>query len=303
MITVYYKPFEALRPVHIAVLAAAEAALDQADLPAMFGLPPLVLQHATDDLMKWDMARHDGKKVELLSRGARCVAVWVATNQLGYWSFPDPDGWKLGKGVFFFRGRLLSLSDAGFDPTTGVSITQEMAMETHLKLLEETKRLDEEIQDEAACKRLVESLESSETPDEVIATLLGRPRTRLHLNQLCRLLEPIISNYRNGDEKANDWRSRARKGFKKEREGAEKRLRDEYRAMQPVQDVLIAKWISGHGGLLRELGESEPCSLMVRSDWEAVAKTDGEAVSETQSNDSDNFVRRGLKDIFRSLFK
>lgn len=303
MITVHYKPFDALRPVHIAILAAAEADLDQADLPGMFGLPPLILQHAADDLMKWDMTCHTGSKVELLAKGERCVAVWVDTNQLGYWSFPDPVGWQLGKGVFFFRGRFSILSDAGFDPATGDSTSQELAMEARLKFLEETKRLEEEIQDDSACKHLVGRLESSEAPDEVIATLLSRPRTRLHLNQLCRLLEPVISNYRIGDEKANDWRSRARNGFKKEREGAEKRLRDEYRAMQPVQDVLIAKWISGHGGLLRELGESEPCSLMVRSDWEAVSKTDGEAVSEAQSNDSDNFVRKGLTDIFRSLFK
>jgi hypothetical protein len=295
MITVHYQPFESLRPVHITVLAAAEADLNQADLPSMFGLPPLVLQHATDDLMKWDMICHTGSKVELLAKGASCVAVWVATNQLGYWSFPDPVGWQLGKGVFFFKSRLVSLSDAGFDPATGDSISQEMAMETQLELLEETKRLNVEIQDEATCKRLVENLESSATPDEVIATLLGRPRTRIHLNQLCRLLESVISNYRIGDEKANDWRSRARKAFKKEREGAERRLRDESRAMQPVQDVLMAKWISEREGLLRELGESEPCSLMVRSNCEAV--------SETSSNDSDTAVRKGLKDIFGNLFK
>ena len=66
MITVHYKPFEALRPVHIAVMAAAEAELPTSELPAIFGLPELVLRHASDDLVGWGLANCTNGHVSLL---------------------------------------------------------------------------------------------------------------------------------------------------------------------------------------------------------------------------------------------
>tara|TARA_R110002096_G_scaffold233047_2_gene423005 strand:+ start:1651 stop:2466 length:816 start_codon:yes stop_codon:yes gene_type:complete len=270
MITVHYRPFDALRPVHIAVLAGAEAGLSHQELPDLLGLPELILKQATRDLRDWAMIRIVGDCIELLEQGTRCVSVWVATEQCGFWKFPNPVDWQLGKGLFFFRTPLSRLSDAGFDLETGGFIPRKEAMETQLNYLRDSKRLEQEIRDEIPSNHIAKCSGSGKDPEEMITAFLSRPKNRLHLNQLCRLLEAAIDENRPEDAGKNDWQRRAQKKMANERKKAEQRLRYEQRAMQPVKEVLMAKWLSEQAGLLLDLSKAEPCSILIRSESEAV---------------------------------
>jgi hypothetical protein len=270
MITVHYKPFEALRPVHIVVLTAAEAELSPSELPAIFGLPELVLQHASDDLVRWGLASSINGQVGLLPGGARCVSFWGATEQRGFWSFSEPDGWNLGKGVFFFRSPLSRLADAGLDPETGSVLSQEDATARQSSFLIENEKLEREIQAQSASRDLQACVEAGGDQSKTIAGWLERPRTRLHLNQLCRMMRTALDYCESDNDETRGRVHHAYRCIDEQREQAERRLRDEQRSMQPVQEVLIAKWLSERTGLLHDLAEADPLSILIRSDFEAV---------------------------------
>jgi hypothetical protein len=287
-------------------MAAAEAGLAPPELPVTFGLPELVLQHASDDLVGWGLARHDSGRLGLLPSGSRCISVWVATEQRGFWRFTDPEGWRLGRGVFFFRSPLSRLSDVGLDPETGAIISQEEARATHSTLIRDVDRLEQEMQDGTASRSLVSCFVSGADLSEKIATWLGRPRNRLHLNQLCRMMNAALNDFESGDAEARGLVRFARRRIDEEREQAERRLRDEQRSMQPIQEVLIAKWLSARSGLLRDLAESDPCSILVRSDADAasvVPSTPVRSEAPARSNEETGSVIEGLKSIFRRFFK
>lgn len=265
MITVHYKPLDALRPVHIAVMAAAEAKLSPSQLPTIFGLPELVLQHASDDLVEWGLAHFINDQVLLLPGGARCVSVWVDTDQRGFWSFPDPEGWILGKGVFFFRSPLSRLNDAGLDPATGRVISQGEAFAIHDAFQRGAAEFEQVIQNDAACRDLKSCFASGTDPSEMIESWFGRPKTRQHLNQLGRSMREVV-DFRREDGTSNMQRAEDALCFiKKQQEAAEWRLRDEQKTLQLVRDVLMAQWLSERSGLLLELSESNPCSILIRS--------------------------------------
>lgn len=306
MITVHYKPFEALRPVHVAVMAAAEANLSSQELLDTFGLPQLILEHAGVDLISWGLASFKDKRITLTLSGSRCVSVWVDTEQRGFWSFPNPEGWRLGKGVFFFKSPLSQLSDAGLNPDTGIFISHKECMAMQNVLTSDTESLEKEIQNESASRAIASCFKLNDDPSEMIAVLLGRPRNRLHLNQLCRLMKATLDDCESDDAAAQKWIRFAWRCINDQREQAERRLRNEQRSMQPVQEVLLAKWLSERTGLLREIVETEPCSILIRSDFEAVAPVPSlpaKAVELAPSIKRSESVMDGLKDIFRSFFK
>ncbi len=304
MITVHYKPLDALRPVHIAVMAATEAGLLPIELPAIFGLPELVLQHARDDLVGWGLARPSNGRVGLLPGGSRCVSVWVATEQRGHWSFPDLEGWPLGKGVFFFRTPLSRLSDAGFHPETGSALSQKEAMDKQRAFFYEVEQLEKELKIETVSRSLKSCLLSGGDPGEMITTWLGRPKSRLHFNHLCRQMTAALDDCHSNDTATQQWIRHARRCIDDLRQQAEYRLRDEQRSMQPVQEVLIAKWLSERTGVLRELAESDPCSLLIRSDSESVeTATQARDDRPKMSHNRPGSIMDGLKDLFCRFFK
>lgn len=312
MITVHYKPFESLRPVHLAALVGVEAGLSMADLAKTFGLPPLVLQHAVEDLSDWEMLSFQGDRVQLQSRGSRCVSVWTTTKQRGYWEFPDPVDWELDKGTFFFRRPLEKLGEAGFNPETGGSISLKKATEVQRTYLTEKKRLEVEILKESVAARIAADCQSGEIPEDAIYSLLCRAKTRLHLNQICRMVESAIAGSHSDEARPNGWESKARKIMAKARNKAERAIRDEQRVMQPVQEILLATWLSKRKGLLQELSDEDPCSILLRSDassspqtkkapakrtWTEANLRQEHAVGEWDS------VLNGLKGIVKDLFK
>lgn len=306
MITVHYKPFDNLRPVHLAVMAAAEAGLPSGELPVVFGLPDLVLQHARDDLAAWGFVSFHIGEICVLPAGSRCVSVWVATEQRGFWNFPNHDGWRLGKGVFFFKSPLSRLCDAGLDPETGLVLSHKEATARQRAFVSEIEALELEIQNGTASRILTSCFESDGDPSDPIAAWLGRARSRLHLNQLCRMMNAAAEGGGLDDPSAHRRVTLARRCIEEQRKLAERRLRDEQREMQPVQEVLMANWLSERSGLLRDLAEADPCSILIRSDSNAVARVRSPETKVPESEvacDQSGRVMNGLRNLFRSFFK
>lgn len=270
MITVHYRPYEALRPIHIALMAAAEADLPLNHLPAMFGLPDLFLQHACDDLISWGFARSANGKIILQQIGKACVSVWVDTEQRGFWKFSEPLGWELGKGVFFFRSPLLFLNDAGFDPETGQIISSQQASVRLRSFFTETEKFERDFQIESVTRELKAIFRSDADPHPKIANWFGRPQNRLQLNQLSRVMKTSLHDCNKDSGPLVQSARQANRIIDEQRKLAENRLRDEQRSMLLVHEALMAKWLSARTGLLRQVAENVPGSIFIKSDFDPI---------------------------------
>ena len=105
---------------------------------------------------------------------------------------------------------------------------------------------------------------------------------------------------------ARQWVQRGFRCVDEQREQAERRLRDEQRSMKRVQEVLIAKWLSERKGLLHDLADSDPCSILIRSEFEAatpVSSCPARKKKPSTPQEKPDSVIDGLKRLFQCFFK
>lgn len=272
MIRVHYKPLDALRPMHVALLASLNPPTSSLKVASSLSVPQMVLDHAVDDAVAWSLVAPIGDALALTVKGNRCVAVWAATNKRGFWEFEDGAGWLLGKGVFSFRKPLKSLEDAGLDAETGNLLGENDAKSRLKEYQRATLRLEDEIKQEALRQCLIQAFQDGKDLAPVVEKSLVQARTRLQLNQLSRLAEGALVELQQAatEQPLKDRTNalgEAHKTIKRLIHEVQWQIRDHESATQEVTRVLLAAWLARREGFLREITESEPDSLFVRSEY------------------------------------
>ena len=265
MITVHYKPLEALRPIHITILAVAETTPSLHSIGETLGVPIMLLEHAADDLVAWQMVSVADQQLKLLERGVRCVAVWASTDRRGFWNIDNDDRWVLGKGVFSFRDPLKFLADAGLDPETGNILSEAEAIKTLKNYQRSVQLVEKEIQDESLRARIIETDHANGDLAELIESSLGRAKTRLHLNRLCRQAESAFEKISAEATQKTRRFSEFKRLLHQQKSSAEKSV-NQSRETQGFTRMLLASWLNQREGFLREVAVAEPCALFIRSD-------------------------------------
>jgi hypothetical protein len=266
MITVHYKPLEALRPIHISILAVAETTSSLHSIGETLGVPAMVLEHAADDLVTWQLISVKNQQVKLLERAVRCVAVWAATERRGFWSIENDDRWVLGKGVFFFRDPLRSLADAGLDPETGNVLAEAEAIKSLKDYKRAVQRVEEEIQADAIRARITETITKNGDLSETIATSLGGAKSKLHLNRLCRQAEAALEEISRGDAHQKGRPTEFKRLLQQQKSQAEQSMTRQYRETDGFTKLLLASWLKQRAGFLGEVASTEPNALLIRSE-------------------------------------
>lgn len=272
MIRVHYKPLDALRPMHMALLASLNLPMCRLKVASNLSVPHMVLNHAVDDAVAWSLIAQTGDALSLTDRGSRCVAVWAATDKRGFWEFGDGAGWLLGKGQFSFRKPLKSLNAAGLDAETGNLLVESDAKNRLKEYQCANLKLDEEIKEEVLRHRLIQTFQDAKELAPVIEQALTQARTRLQLNQLIRLAEYALADLQRAstDQSLADRTNslvEAHKVIKRLRHEVQWQIRDHESAMQDVNRVLLAVWLAQQKGILKDIAESEPDSFLVRSEF------------------------------------
>lgn len=231
----------------------------------------MILDHAVDDIVAWSLATLTGVTITLTERGKRFVSVWEATDQRGFWEFENGTGWLLGKGVFSFRKALKSLHDAGLESETGIILTKHDAKnklkEYHLAKIQ----VDGQIKQNILRHSLIQAFEDAKDLATVIEQSLTLSRTRLQLNQLCRMAESALVELQQtaGEEKLAKRTTllcAALKTITRLKEEIPWQIRDQETVAQEVTHVLLASWLADQVGVLKDIAECEPEAILVRSD-------------------------------------
>ena len=271
MIRVHYKPLEALRPVHLALLASLDQPKSAKQVASNLSIPQMIIDHAIEDVTAWGLAESNGAEISLTERGNRCVAVWTATAKQGFWEFQDGTGWLLGKGVFLFRKPLKSLADAGLDPETGTVLSEQDAKARLKNIRNANLQLEKEIDRKVLRHAIIQAFEKEQHPTAIVEAALSKARTRLHLNQLCRLARSTISEIQQTNAKHLPHQQKEAiqesKNKVEQLEGElQWQIRDHEAEIQDATRVLLAAWLVNRDGFLKEIAAAEPDALIVRSD-------------------------------------
>lgn len=289
MIRVHYKPLDALRPMHLALLASLNPPTSRLKVASNLSVPEMILDHAVDDAVAWSLVAQTGDALALTERGNRCVAVWAATDKRGFWEFEDGSGWLLGKGLFSFRKPLKSLDAAGLDAETGNLLAECDAKDRLKKYQRANLQLDVEIKQEALRHCLIQTFRDAKELAPVIEQALTQAKTRLQLNQLIRLAECALVELQQAgtDQLLADRRNAigdANKMIKRLRHEVQWQIRDHESATQDLTRVLLAAWLAQQKGFLKEIAESEPDSLLVRSEFGDFSWMDERPIPEVEPN-------------------
>jgi hypothetical protein len=266
MITVQYKPLEALRPIHVSILAVSETTPSLDSIGDMLGVLPMLLEHAADDLVAWKMISVENRQVSLSERAVRCVAVWAATNRRGFWSIENDDRWVLGKGVFFFREPLKSLADAGLDPETGNVLSEAEAIKSLKEYKRAVQRVEKEIQGDVIRARISKTITTNGNLAETIETSLRGAKSWLHLNRLCRQAEVALVEISGSEPHQKGRITEFKRLLQQQKSQAEQSLNRQFRETDVFTKLLLASWLKQRAGFLGEVASTEPNALLIRSE-------------------------------------
>ncbi len=129
MLSIHYRPLNALRPLHIALLVALESCSDVPEAAAALGLPLREMESTAAELEAWAFLARARDALHSTERGERCVQAWRDTGGHRVWSLAEHPEWVLGAGCFYFGRPLASLDEAGWDEVTGEHLSEEDALE------------------------------------------------------------------------------------------------------------------------------------------------------------------------------
>lgn len=284
MITVHYKPLEALRPIHISILALADTTSSLDSIGETLGVPSMLLEHATDDLVTWQMVSFEDHQVKLLERGVRCVAVWASTDRRGFWTIENDDLWILGKGVFSFRDPLKSLADAGLDPETGNVLSEAEATKSLKDYKRAVQRVEADIQEDAIRAKIIETSTTNGNLDEIIETSLGAAKSRLHLNRLCRQAEAALADIFQDESHQKGRPTESKRILQQQQSRAEQSMTRQFRETDRFRKVILASWLEQRDGFLGEVASTEPSALLIRTEQGDLALLDETPLEQTINN-------------------
>jgi hypothetical protein len=273
MITVHYKPLEALRPVHISILAVAESTSSLDSIGEILGVPLMLLEHAADDLVIWKMISITNRQVELHERAFRCVAVWAATDRRGFWNITNDDKWVLGKGVFFFRDPLMSLNDATLDPETGKVLTEAQALKCLKDYKISIERLEVDIQTNAIRTEIIKTISTNGDMSNAIESSLGRAKSRLQLNRLYRQADAAFDDFFVAETNQRGKSHEFKRLLQHKKSKVEQSIMRLHRETDGFTKLLIASWLKQRDGLLGEIAATDPNAILIRSEQEDVSWT------------------------------
>ena len=274
MITVHYKPLEALRPIHVSILALARTTPSLDLIGETLGVPSMLLDHAADDLVTWQLASVHDHQVKLLERGDRCVAVWASTERRGFWRIENDDFWILGKGEFSFRDPLKSLADANVDPENGMILSEAEATNNLKDYKRAVQRVEIDIQEDAIRAKIIEASVADGNLAETIETSLAAAKSWLHLNRLCRQAEAALADISQEGPHQNKRFTEFKRILQQQQKRAEQSIKRQFRETDRFKKVLLASWLKQRDGFLGEVASSEPFALLIRSDQGDIALLD-----------------------------
>lgn len=274
MIRVFYKPLKGLKPLHVATLAVLRGKDSLEDIQEKLKIPSIFVTEAVSDLLAWDLVCEDDGRLQKTKAGQNCADVWWGTRKRGSWEFHLDSSWVLGEGTFTLNSRIEHLSDVGVDFETGTVIDREQArqglcqLQGSSDLAEFMEQLDSLV---PLVRRLVANSVSELRSQLVsIENAFASASSRFQVNrmygQIVRVLSEITGAASN-DEKTQEvvagitfviqeFKQAALRGSVREREALRRRY----------EEVMLATWLSGRKGLLRQIAESQPRALYVRCD-------------------------------------
>lgn len=275
MIRVIYKPLRGLKPIHLATLAVLRGRDTLEAVQGRLMIPEIFVAEAVADLQAWGLIHKDDVLLRKTKQGQTCLDVWWTSGKLGYWEFHTDQSWVLGEGTFGLNSLHERLSDFGVDLETGAVLDRDQAKDEFNRLQAKTVSEEKFADQLDLLGRLVQQwistglAEPQETFNRIESIFLSLS-SRRHVNHLyghgVRILSEI-PGAASKDEKTREVLERitaAMKRFKKE--ALRGSVREHESRLRVQQEVLLAAWLSGRKGLLREIAESQPRALYVHCD-------------------------------------
>lgn len=176
--------------------------------------------------------------------------------------------------MFSFRDPLKSLADAGLDVETGNVLSESEAVKTLKSYQHALQLVEQEIQSETLRANIIEVSQANGDLAGLIESSLGRAKTRLHLNRLCRQAESAFVEKSVAASLQNGQSREFKQFFQKQRSLVEKSILNQSREAHGLTRPLLATWLSQRDGYLGEVASAEPCALLIRSDQGEVSWLD-----------------------------
>ena len=269
MIRVDYRPLHSLSPLHQAILVAVDKLPSPVGSFDCLSLPKILVEPALEDLLAWGFLVRKAGEYALLDPGKECVQVWKDTSMTGSWEIDDPVGWELGKGKFWILANCACLGDVGFNQENGRWTTYPDAVALHGKFKEVHIFLESgELQkmqgklfgavDPGLGKNNQPSL--SEFIGSTLTSMMDNPQLESAASQIRTGLDGLS----NSDGLEADV-AEARAGLEEALHGQREKLRWKSQELATAKDILLAHWLQQQQGLLGELAQKSPSSLMVES--------------------------------------
>ena len=248
----------ALRPLHIALLAALETCSSVRVASVSLGVPARDFEFAAEELFAWDFLSGSPASLNLTQRGMRCVDVWRDTGKTGCWSFPTDFHWILGNGSFFFRKPLASLDEAGLNPETGECLSEGEAE----ALLAEHQFNAQTLARRLECRELYhnvrEVLEMGEESGTLFDHAFENVQTRRQSTLLHQQAEEAFAEVGSGGRTSWMVNSAAKRALSHARNKTWRKICEHEEEAETVARVLLARWLRQKDGCLREIAEEQP---------------------------------------------
>ena len=258
MIRVHYRPLDALRPLHIALLAALETCSSVRSASVSLGVPARDFEFAAEELLAWNFLTGSPASLNLTQRGMRCVEVWRDTEKTGCWSFPTDSHWILGNGSFLFRNPLASLDEAGLSTETGECLSEGEATALLAEHQFNAQTLARRLECRELYHNLREVLEMGEEAGTLFDDAFENVQTRRQSTLLHQQAEEAFAEFGSGGRTSWMVNSAAKRALSHARNKAWRKICEHEEEAETVARVLLARWLRQRDGVLREIAEEQP---------------------------------------------
>lgn len=248
----------ALRPLHIALLAALETRSSVRVASVSLGVPARDFEFAAEELFAWNFLTGSPASLNLTQRGMRCVDVWRDTGKTGCWSFPTDSHWILGNGSFFFRKPLASLDEAGLNPETGECLSEGEAEALLAEHQFNAQTIAEQLECRALYHHLREVLEMGDEAGTLFDDAFENVQTRRQSTLLHQQAEEAFAEVGSGGRTSWMVNSAAKRALSHARNKAWRKICEHEEEAETVARVLLARWLRQRDGVLREIAEEQP---------------------------------------------
>jgi hypothetical protein len=253
MLTIHYRPLDALRPLHLAVLVALESRHGLSEAANTLPLPLREMECAAEELEAWAFIARARGGVQATERGRRCVKAWYDTRGKRVWSFAEHPGWVLGTGCFYFARPLASLEEAGWDPETAEHLCEEEALERIEEDREQTRFREEGLGGPARIQLLRQQIQAGDDLEEAWGAFFAGVQTV----QEIRTLEPQAREVLDG-QCARAGADKAESSLVRFLKRTRWQLWQRHKHLHAAREVLLASWLARQRGVLGRIARAEP---------------------------------------------